>query len=135
MLGITLDRASRRSLALQLADGLRRAVASGALAAGARLPPSRALAEELGISRRLVTDAYEQLTGQGYFETRAGHGTWAAALPARAPHGSVPARATPRPRRAAVRWDFTPGIPDLSRFPRQAWRRAADEALSLARPA
>lgn len=135
MLGISLDRASRRSLALQLADGLRRAVASGALPSGARLPPSRQLAEELGIARRLVTDAYEQLAGEGYFETRAGHGTYAAALPSRAPHASAPALAAPRARRAAVRWDFTPGIPDLARFPRQAWRRAADESLALARPA
>src|SRR5512142_3130053 len=116
MLGITLDRASPRSLALQLADGLRRAVVSGALAPGARLPPSRQLAEELGIARRLVTDAYEQLTGEGYFETRAGHGTYAAALPARTPRASAPSRAAPRARRTAVRWDFTPGIPDLSRF-------------------
>ncbi len=135
MLGITLDRASRRSLALQLADGLRRAVVSGALPAGSKLPPSRALAEELGISRRLVTDAYEQLTGEGYFETRAGHGTWAAALPARTARPPAAVRAAARPRRAAVRFDFTPGIPDLARFPRQAWRRAADESIALARPA
>ncbi|WP_437964526.1 GntR family transcriptional regulator [Sorangium sp. So ce260] len=68
MFGIVLDHASRRSLALQLADGLRRAVVAGELAPGARLPPSRQLAAELGIARRLVTDAYEQLTGEGYFE-------------------------------------------------------------------
>jgi GntR family transcriptional regulator/MocR family aminotransferase len=135
MLGLSLDRASRRSLALQLADCLRRAVVEGALPAGAKLPPSRALAQELGISRRLVTDAYEQLTGEGWFETRAGHGTYAATLPARTPRASAPIRAAPRARRATVRWDFTPGIPDLAGFPRQAWRRAADEALSLARPA
>ncbi|WP_437758565.1 PLP-dependent aminotransferase family protein [Sorangium sp. So ce1389] len=132
MFGIALDRASRRSLALQLADGLRRAVVSGELAPGARLPPSRQLAAELGIARRLVTDAYEQLTGEGYFETRAGHGTYAAALPVRAPHASVSGAATLRPRRPTIRFDFTPGIPDLARFPRQAWRRAADDAISLA---
>lgn len=135
MLGVVLDRASRRSLALQLADGLRKAVVSGALPAGAKLPPSRALAEELGISRRLVTDAYEQLAGEGYFETRAGHGTYAATLPTRTPRASAPARAGVRARRAQVRFDFTPGIPDLARFPRQAWRRAAEESISLARPA
>jgi GntR family transcriptional regulator/MocR family aminotransferase len=140
MLGIDLDRASRRSLALQLADGLRKAVVSGALAAGAKLPPSRELAEELGISRRLVTDAYEQLTGEGYFETRAGHGTYAAALPARTPHAAALAvqdagLEAAAAQRGEVRWDFTPGIPDLARFPRQAWRRAADESLSLARAA
>jgi GntR family transcriptional regulator/MocR family aminotransferase len=135
MLGLTLDRASRRSLALQLADGLRKAVVSGALPAGTRLPPSRALAEDLGISRRLVTDAYEQLAGEGYFETRAGHGTYAAALPTRTPHASAPGGAAVRPRRAPVRFDFTPGIPDLAGFPRQAWRRAVEESISLARPA
>ena len=135
MFGIVLDRASRRSLALQLADGLRKAVASGELGPGARLPPSRELAAELGISRRLVTDAYEQLAGEGYFETRAGHGTYAGALPARKPHASAPGAAAPRPRRPSIRYDFTPGIPDLAGFPRQAWRRASDESISLARPA
>jgi GntR family transcriptional regulator/MocR family aminotransferase len=134
MLGLTLDRTSRRSLALQLADGLRRAVVTGALAAGAKLPPSRSLAEELGISRRLVTDAYEQLTGEGYLETRTGHGTWAAALPSRTARATATGGAAPRTRRAAVRFDFTPGIPDLSRFPRQAWRRATEESISLSRP-
>ncbi|WP_437779078.1 PLP-dependent aminotransferase family protein [Sorangium sp. So ce1097] len=132
MFGIVLDRASRRSLALQLADGLRKAVVTGELAPGARLPPSRQLAAELGISRRLVTDAYEQLTGEGYFETRAGHGTYAAALPVRAPHASVAGASAPRRHRPIVRFDFTPGIPDLASFPRQAWRRAADDAISLA---
>lgn len=144
MFGIVLDRASPRSLALQLADGLRGAVVSGELEPGTRLPPSRELAAELGISRRLVTDAYEQLTGEGWFETRAGHGTYAAAVPARKPHATAPTQvAEPRarqargqrPRRATPSYDFTPGIPDLSAFPRQAWRRASDESIALARPA
>ena len=135
MFGIVLDRSSRRSLALQLADGLRQAVLSGHLRDGTKLPPSRALAAELGISRRLVTDAYEQLTGEGYFEARAGHGTYVAALPSYRAHPSPPLRPALDSRRAVTRFDFTPGIPDLSDFPMKAWRRVADESLALVRSA
>jgi GntR family transcriptional regulator/MocR family aminotransferase len=133
MFGILLDRSSRRTLALQVADGLRRAVLSGDIPAGARLPASRTLAQELGISRRLVTDAYEQLTGEGYFETRAGHGTYAAALPAWSARPAGTARVSRHVPHPEVLFDFAPGIPDLSSFPMKAWRRVADESLSLAR--
>ncbi|MBA3808430.1 MAG: GntR family transcriptional regulator, partial [Solirubrobacterales bacterium] len=51
---VELDRAQRRPLRAQLEDGLRSAVRSGRLLAGARLPASRALAVDLGVSRRIV---------------------------------------------------------------------------------
>jgi GntR family transcriptional regulator / MocR family aminotransferase len=131
--GILIERSSQRTLALQVADGLRQAVLRGDIPPGAKLPPSRTLSEELGISRRLITDAYEQLTSEGYLETRPGRGTFAAAVPVWA---ARPVRTTRISRPAshpAILFDFTPGIPDLSRFPMKAWRRVADESLSLAR--
>jgi GntR family transcriptional regulator/MocR family aminotransferase len=131
--GILLDRSSRRALALQVADGLRRAVLSGDIPPGTQLPPSRVFATEMGISRRLVTDAYEQLTGEGYFETRAGHGTYVAALPAWSVRPARSSEVLRHTSHQTAQFDFTPGIPDLSSFPMKAWRRVADESLSLAR--
>jgi hypothetical protein len=56
----------------QLERALRAAIRDGRLPAGTRLPSSRALAAELGISRGVVTAAYAQLAGAGYLETRQG---------------------------------------------------------------
>ena len=50
----------------QLEDRLRELVREGTLAAGSRMPSSRALAGDLGVSRRLVVDAYAQLLAEGY---------------------------------------------------------------------
>src|SRR6266699_325785 len=58
---VELHRDLERSLRAQLEDGLREAARSGRLLAGARLPATRALAADLGVSRRLVVDAYAQL--------------------------------------------------------------------------
>ncbi|MFE5545867.1 PLP-dependent aminotransferase family protein [Streptomyces sp. NPDC056534] len=66
--------ARRRGRALQ--EALREAVRSGRLAAGTRLPSTRALAADLGVSRGLVTEAYEQLTAEGYLRSDRGAGTW-----------------------------------------------------------
>ncbi|WP_435971288.1 PLP-dependent aminotransferase family protein [Streptomyces sp. Qhu_M48] len=63
-----------RGRALQ--EALREAVRSGRLAAGTRLPSTRALAADLGVSRGLVTEAYEQLTAEGYVRSDRGSGTW-----------------------------------------------------------
>ncbi|MDQ3609100.1 MAG: winged helix-turn-helix domain-containing protein, partial [Actinomycetota bacterium] len=54
---------------------LREAVRSGRLRAGARLPASRTLSAELGVSRRLVVEAYAQLVAEGYLVARRGSGT------------------------------------------------------------
>ncbi|HEV2997989.1 MAG TPA: PLP-dependent aminotransferase family protein [Solirubrobacteraceae bacterium] len=120
---IELDRAARGSLRAQLENGLREAVRSGRLAAGGRLPATRALAADLGVSRRLVVDAYAQLLAEGYLVARHGAGTFvaeAAGALAPSPRESVP---------RAVRFDFFPGYPDLASFPRGPWLRALRETL------
>src|ERR1700759_640698 len=68
---------------VQLEAGLRDSVRSGRLRPGVRLPSSRALGIELGVSRRLVVEAYEQLTAEGYLVSVRGSGTRVA--PARGP--------------------------------------------------
>jgi len=70
-----LDQKSSRPLREQLIGQLRSLVLHGTLAPGSRLPPSRALARDLGISRKLAVLAYEQLQAEGYLETREGSGT------------------------------------------------------------
>jgi GntR family transcriptional regulator / MocR family aminotransferase len=106
-------------LELQLRDGVR----SGRLAAGERLPSTRALAAELGVSRGVVVEAYGQLAAEGYLEVRPGSAPRVAA-------GAV-AAAAPGPAQAptAPRWDLRPGTPDLSLFPRAAWAAAQRRAL------
>ncbi|HEX4187167.1 MAG TPA: PLP-dependent aminotransferase family protein [Solirubrobacteraceae bacterium] len=123
---VELDRSRRRPLRSQLEDGLREAVRSGRLAAQARLPASRALAADLGVSRRLVVDAYSQLLAEGYLIARSGAGTYVADAAA-AP--SIPAAEHPS---SALSFDFFPGYPDLTSFPRRPWLRAMREVLATA---
>jgi GntR family transcriptional regulator/MocR family aminotransferase len=121
-----LDRGAGRPLRAQLEDGLREAVRSGRLAAHARLPPSRALADDLGVSRRLVVDAYAQLLAEGYLVARRGAGTFVADTPS-----SSAAPAAERDPEAPA-FDFFPGYPDLASFPRAAWLRVMRETLRSA---
>ena len=86
MFQITLDRSRSRSpggskdesLTRQLYRQFRRRIADGLLGAGEKIPSSRRLSEELGVSRNVVLDAYGQLLSEGYLEARAGSGTYVA---------------------------------------------------------
>ncbi|MFT3864897.1 MAG: PLP-dependent aminotransferase family protein [Solirubrobacterales bacterium] len=117
----------------QLEAGLRESIRSGRLRPGVRLPSSRALGTELGVSRRLVVEAYEQLGAEGYLVARPGSGTRVApARMGRSSSGESAAAAAPRaavaPTAAAI--DLFPGSPDLALFPRRAWGRAQRRALT-----
>ncbi|HKH09153.1 MAG TPA: winged helix-turn-helix domain-containing protein, partial [Agromyces sp.] len=59
----------------RLESALREAVHARRIPAGAALPPSRALAETLGVSRWVVTEVYGQLVAEGVFEARVGSAT------------------------------------------------------------
>jgi GntR family transcriptional regulator / MocR family aminotransferase len=122
---LELRRESRRPpLRIQLEDGLRAAVRDGRLAAGARLPSTRTLARDLGVSRRLVVEAYTQLCAEGYLRSRRGSGTTVAEHVA-----GLPSRASAAPPPARPRYDFFAGAPDLAAFPRAAWLRATRDVL------
>lgn len=69
---IELDRSSAVPLYRQLYESLREAILSGRLLAGTRLPPTRTLAEKLGVSRTTVVSAFDQLVTEGYLEARQG---------------------------------------------------------------
>ena len=75
---LALDRAAAKPLYRQLYEGFREAILAGRLEAGQRLPSTRGLAAELQISRLPVLTAFEQLLAEGYFESRAGDGTFVA---------------------------------------------------------
>jgi len=77
--GWHFDRTSDTPLSRQITMQVRAAVVSGALAPGAKLPSSRAMASGLGVARGSVVDAYRQLLAEGYVEGRAGAGTFVSA--------------------------------------------------------
>jgi GntR family transcriptional regulator / MocR family aminotransferase len=109
----------------QLEHALRGAIRTGQLQAGALLPPSRALAQQLGVSRGVVVDTYSQLAVEGYLSARQGSGTRVARLPADwGP--SEPRRLEPPPR---YRYDLRPGVADFHAFPRGRWRNAVLRAM------
>ncbi|MET0190501.1 MAG: GntR family transcriptional regulator, partial [Pseudonocardia sediminis] len=94
---VLLDRGSPVALAVQLADGLRDAAVRGALRPGDRLPSTRALAVELGVSRTVTAAAYEQLLAEGWVHGRVGAGTFVTGRPG-APageHDAAPLLCTP----------------------------------------
>jgi GntR family transcriptional regulator/MocR family aminotransferase len=141
---IAIDRTADKPLYRQICDGFREAIVERRLAGGQRLPSTRTLARELGLSRIPVLNAYDQLIAEGYFESRVGSGTFVSrTLPActRAPW-RVSARPDARPpgsrviaRRPAERLSSAPqpwlagfgpfrmSEPALDHFPFAAWSR------------
>jgi GntR family transcriptional regulator/MocR family aminotransferase len=120
---LPLDRERSEPLRSQLEAGLREAIRSGRLQAGERLPSSRELARQLGVSRGLVQDCYDQLHAEGYLSTRVGSATRVATVGTHtAPAPTAPAATTPAPAT-----DFLSGVPDLASFPRGDWLWAQRE--------
>jgi GntR family transcriptional regulator / MocR family aminotransferase len=134
---VELRRDAELPLHEQVERSIREGIQAGRLAAGERLPSSRALARELGISRGVVTEAYGQLAAEGYLLTRQG----------------APVRVARTVRTASARppassmlpsfpYHFHPGLPDLAGFPRDrwlrslrtAWRRAPIDAVGYPDP-
>jgi DNA-binding transcriptional MocR family regulator len=118
---LPLDRSSRVPLAVQLADALRAVTAQGSLRAGDRLPSTRALAAELGVSRTVTAAAYDQLLAEGWVAGRHGAGTFVVGAPG--PVAPAAGRAAvPDPPASGT--DLRPGAPCLEVLDRAVWRRA-----------
>ncbi len=128
---VAVDRTRPRTLGRQIEDQLRNAIRDLALRPGSRLPSTRDLARELGVSRPIVVDAYAQLAGEGYLELRPGARP---RVTGSAGRWQEPASTRPAPT-AEPKYDFRPGVPDLSSFPRSVWLRSLREALSTMRDA
>jgi GntR family transcriptional regulator/MocR family aminotransferase len=126
---------------------LRAAILEGRLQPGLRLPPTRAFAAAYGISRNTAVATYDLLLSEGYLSTRRGAGTFVTnVLP------KVPERKSPRDagtkhdprlnafwrghssihsfaRNAQLPFSFQLGVPDISQFPMDVWRRVSARAL------
>jgi len=138
---LPLDRGSGTPLYRQLYEGFRDAILERRLRAGQRIPGTRSLAVELGVSRLPLLNAYEQLVAEGYLESRTGSGTFVASVPARRP--TADGARTPAPggkRRPTSRdtdflaagatepwlagWGaFRVSEPAVDRFPHEIWSR------------
>jgi GntR family transcriptional regulator/MocR family aminotransferase len=140
----------RGSWGAALEQSLRRAIRSGRLRPGARLPSTRALALDLGVSRSVVVQSYDQLAAEGYLVTRPGAAARVCDLPAgdgssgrsgsgfdgfdgsgrsdRSGGSSGSGGSAGSVGREAV--DLRPGNPQLSSLPRAEWGRAVRRALS-----
>jgi len=129
---VEVDRTSGTPAHVQLEGALRDAIRSGRLLGDSVLPATRRLADQLGLSRGVVVEAYQQLTSEGYLIAQTGGYTRVAKGLATVP---TPARVAPpaeekrRPDgRPAV--DFRYGRPDVSQFPRAAWLRTLRTVLT-----
>jgi GntR family transcriptional regulator/MocR family aminotransferase len=124
LLGLSRD--SREPLRGQLERQIREAIRTGRLDVGERLPSSRRLASELGLSRGLVQECYTQLIAEGYLVSRVGDATRVAAGVC-GPPAEQPEPETPRRLLA----DFRTGVPDLTAFPMTDWVWAQREAARI----
>ena len=117
---------------MRLAAAIRSAVRAGRLPPGTALPPSRNLAEDLGVSRWTVTQAYSQLVTEGYLSARTGSATRVSWTPG--PDDPAPTRADPSQGVATpqARYDMYSCRQDLRVFPRRKWVEAISAAAATA---
>ncbi len=142
---LQLDKSSHVPLFRQLYGAIKDGVLSGQIRPGAQLPPSRALATTLGVSRQTVVNAYAQLLAEGYFTCTVGKGSFVSeSLPVRLerarkhePHPTIApepprlsqrAKAFAEPRLALAAQlgaprAFRTGMPALEVFPFDVWTR------------
>jgi GntR family transcriptional regulator/MocR family aminotransferase len=146
--GLTLERSSGVPLYKQLETGLRKLILSGTLRARQKLPSTRELAGEIGISRITIKSVYEQLVAEGYVQATSGSGTFVAdglEIEVSPQVGRLPDEVprkinlTDRARsisstNASVRQGktepFRPGVPALDLFPIKPWNKYLREATN-----
>jgi GntR family transcriptional regulator/MocR family aminotransferase len=143
----------RGPLHAQLTRALKSALAGGRFGQGSRLPPTRALARDLGVSRNTVLTAYEQLRAEGFMAARVGSGSFVAAPlsteaandtpPATAPAQTAYARRARDAQiplgqrhapRAAVRYSFQYGLPLVNPALTTAWARELAHSAAYTAP-
>jgi GntR family transcriptional regulator/MocR family aminotransferase len=127
---------------------VRSSILTGVLPAGGRLPPSRSLAQELGVGRQTVVLAYERLAAEGYVRGRTGSGTYVATdLPDQAPvaaetprgaavalsnRGARLAEIPATARGSSAGLLLAGGVPAPDLFPAAAWARCSARVLKAA---
>jgi GntR family transcriptional regulator/MocR family aminotransferase len=147
--GFNIERSTSVPIYRQLDASLRRIILSGTLGAGQKLPSTRELANDLGISRITVKSVYEQLIAEGYAQARTGAGTFVAAgleieaapkidrarRKLRIPDVEISERAhSIMSSRASARHGetdpFRPGVPALDLFPIRTWNKYLFDAMA-----
>ncbi|WP_192809474.1 MocR-like pyridoxine biosynthesis transcription factor PdxR [Actinomadura rudentiformis] len=123
---VELDRTRPVPLHRQIEAALREGIRAGRLPLGMSVPPSRRLAAELGVSRGVVVEAYDQLVAEGYLSSTPGSYTRVAAGPGQPVSRPAPAPAAP------PRIDFGYGRMDAAAFPRAAWLRSLKRVVTHA---
>jgi GntR family transcriptional regulator/MocR family aminotransferase len=121
---VTLDRERGGALHAQIERGLRDAIRSGRLPSGTTLPSTRTLAQDLGISRGVVVEAYDQLIAEGYLIGSRGSATRVAEA-----RTHITAEPVAEPAAPPLRYDFHLGVPNLGTFPRQEWLTSIRKVL------
>lgn len=146
---IRIDHGASRLLATQIVSSIRDIILSGGLRAGDRLPATRTLANDLGVSRSTMVEVFERLTAEGLLESRTGAGTFVSqsvrisdpeepkvidlaqsqsasladsVFPSPAPGGSTFAERLPHTIRA-----FTTALPAVDMFPIAQWTRQSNK--------
>lgn len=139
MFWIPIDRTLDVPLIRQVYEQIRTGILHGELVAGEPLPPTREFAANLGVSRNVVVEAYDQLLSEGYIEGRRGAGTYVA-------HGAYLDRKEESAETLSLLEiqhlkekdhgliDFRSGIPALDQFPRRAWGQIAKQVCVEASP-
>lgn len=116
---VELDRDGEVALHEQIERSIRDDIRAGRLAPGTRLPSTRSLAVELGISRGVVSEAYGQLAAEGYLLAGQGAPTRVARAVRKPTHHPPPPSLRP-----SFPYRLDPGLPDLAGFPRDRWLRS-----------
>lgn len=137
---LRVDRGDAANLSMQLATSLRELILSGDLPSGTRLPASRVLAREQGVSRTTAVAAYEQLASEGLLVSRVGAGTFIGDSVRPPPVRPAPAATNRLPRLATLSREvseqffprlahprepraFVTGMPAFDAFPMALWSR------------
>ncbi len=145
----SIERGTSVPIYRQLDASLRRLILEGTLAAGQKLPSTRELAQDLGLSRITVKSVYEQLIAEGYVQAKTGAGTfvadgleietkpeiWRARQKLTMPDIEISERAqTIMSSKASVRYGetepFRPGVPALELFPTRIWNKYLLDAMT-----
>ena len=139
---LTIPLSQRAPLFEQVYTQLREAILSGAIRSEEKLPSTRDLADQLGVSRTVVLLAYDQLLAEGFAVGRSGSGTYVSAAVRVDPPNQSQKNARlrrsrfglsaagawsrmnfPQPKPQRLPYDFAYGRSDLEKFPFEMWRR------------
>ncbi|WP_141430837.1 PLP-dependent aminotransferase family protein [Bacillus sp. 03113] len=127
----TIDRESKKSLTQQVYENIRNGILSKELSEGEKLSSTRQLAEQIGVSRNIAVEAYEQLVAEGYLEVRPSAGTYVSqgsSLPIVHTKVYAPFQEVEKKKNTCI--NFQSRNMAMDYFPRAKWGRLAKDICS-----